>query len=120
MFFNAMYEVMCMPPADTHLIPDNYTPVGDLVVVAICLVMLALISFSYIRRTAGFRIFMCIIPCLMAAALLNVTCHRLAFTMGVVPVVYACSMPSCSRCFSSSPYTLPGSPAWTGRTPPGS
>ena len=89
MFFNAMYEVMCMPPADTHLIPDNYTPVGDLVVVAICLVMLALISFSYIRRTAGFRIFMCIIPCLMAAALLNVTCHRLAFTMGVVPVVYA-------------------------------
>ena len=77
-----------MPQADTHLIPNNYTPVGDLVTVAICLIMLALIAFSYVRKTAAYRIFLSIIPCLILSALLNVTYNYLAFRIGAVPVVY--------------------------------
>ena len=77
-----------MPPADTHLIPNNYTPVGDLTVVAVCLVMLALIAFSYIRKTAAFRTFLFIIPCLILSALLDVAYNQLAWKLGAVPAVY--------------------------------
>ena len=77
-----------MLPGDTHLIPNNYTPVGDLVVVAICFVMLALIYFSYMRKTPAFRVFMTIIFTLITSALLNVTYNRLASQLGAVPVVY--------------------------------
>lgn len=77
-----------MLPGDTHLIPNNYTPVGDLVVVAICFVMLALIYFSYMRKTPAFRVFMTIIFTLILSALLNVTYNQLAFRLGAVPVVY--------------------------------
>ena len=59
--------------ADTHLIANNYTPVGDLIVVAICFVMLALIFFSYMRKTPAFRVFMTIIFTLILTALLDVT-----------------------------------------------
>ena len=47
-----------MSLADTHFIPNNYTPVGDLTAVAVCFVMLALVCFSYIRKTAAFRVFL--------------------------------------------------------------
>lgn len=77
-----------MLPGDTHLIPNNYTPVGDLVVVAICFVMLALIYFSYMRKTPAFRVFMTIIFTLILSALLNVTYNQLAFRLGAVPVAY--------------------------------
>ena len=77
-----------MPPADTHLIPNNYTPVGDLIVVAVCFVMLSLIFFSYMRKTPAFRVFMTIIFTLILSALLNVSYNHLAFRLGPVPVVY--------------------------------
>ena len=82
-------EVMSVSVAETHLLPDHYTPVGDLTVVAVCLVMLALIAFSYVRRSASFRVFLFIIPCLILAAVLDVVYNRLAVTLGAVPVVYA-------------------------------
>ena len=75
--------------ADTHLIANNYTPVGDLIVVAICFVMLALIFFSYMRKTPAFRVFMTIIFTLILTALLDVTYNYLAWNLGAVPVVYA-------------------------------
>jgi len=86
--FISVCEVETVPEADAHLIMNNYTPVGDLVTVAICLVMLALIAFSYVRKTPAFRVFLCIIPCLILAALLDVTYNMLAFRLGAVPVVY--------------------------------
>lgn len=78
-----------MPQADTHLIPNNYTPVGDLVVVAVCFVMLSLIYFSYMRKTPAFRVFMAIVVTLILSALLDVTYNKLAWTLGAVPLVYA-------------------------------
>ena len=75
--------------ADTHLIANNYTPVGDLIVVAICFVMLSLIYFSYMRKTPAFRVFMTIIFTLILSALLDVTYNHLARTFGAVPLVYA-------------------------------
>lgn len=77
-----------MPGSDIHLITNNYTPVGDLVTVAICLVMLALIAFSYVRKTPAFRVFLLIIPCLILAALLDVAYNVLAVRLGAAPVVY--------------------------------
>jgi len=79
---------MSVAQADPHLYPDNYTPVGDLIVVAISLVMLALISFSYIRKTTAFRVYLLIVPSLIASALLSVTYNLLAARLGPVPVVY--------------------------------
>ena len=82
------YGVISVVQADTHLIPNNYTPVGDLVVVAVCFVMLALIYFSYIRKSAAFRVFLTIIFTLTLSAVLDVTYNHLAFRLGAVPVVY--------------------------------
>ena len=80
---------MPVPQADIHLIPDNYTPVGDLVVVSVCFVMLSLIFFSYMRKTPAFRVFMAIIFTLILSALLDVTYNYLAAKLGAVPLVYA-------------------------------
>ena len=77
-----------MLQADTHLIPNNYTPVGDLIVIAVCFVMLALIHFSYIRKSAAFRVFLTIIGCLVLTAVLNIVFNRLNFLYGAAPVVY--------------------------------
>ena len=77
-----------MSSADTYLILNNYTPVGDLVTVAICWVMLALIAFSYVRKTPAFRVFMVIIPCLMLAALLDVSYNMIALNTGATLLVY--------------------------------
>ena len=65
-----------------HLFADNYTYVGDLSVIAVCLVMAALIAFSYIRKTASFRIFLGIVACLVLAAGLDVLYYFLAVRNG--------------------------------------
>ena len=78
-----------MAQADTHFIPNNYTPVGDLIVVAICFVILSLIYFSYMRKSPAFRVFMTIIFTLILTAALDVAYNNLAFRLGAVPVVYA-------------------------------
>ena len=48
---------------------DNYTPAGDVAVVAICLVMVILLLTSYVSRTRSFRIFANILVSLVIAAL---------------------------------------------------
>ena len=78
-----------MAQADIHFIPNNYTPVGDLIVIAICFVMLSLIFFSYMRKSSAFRIFMTIIFALILTAALDVAFNHLASRLGAVPVVYA-------------------------------
>ena len=78
-----------MSPADAHFIPNNYTPVGDLVVVAVCFVILALLFFSYTRKTASFRVFLTIIFTLILSAALDITYNYLAWNLGAVPLSYA-------------------------------
>ena len=47
---------------------DVYSPVGDMITIAICVVLLVLLLCSYIRRTRSFRIFLLIIGFLILAA----------------------------------------------------
>ena len=56
-----------------HIDFSSYTPVGDLTVVAICLVMMNLIFFSYINKTRSFRIFLSIIGFLVVSACADVS-----------------------------------------------
>ena len=81
--------VISVLQGDAHFIPDNYTPVGDLITVAVCFVILALIYFSYMRKSSAFRVFMTIIFTLILSAVLDVTYNYLAFRLGAAPVVYA-------------------------------
>ena len=59
---------------------SNYSPVGDLVVVSVCLVMLILMLFSYIRRTHSFKIFLGVVGTLILAAELDVSFNMLAYS----------------------------------------
>ena len=56
---------------------DNYSPAGDLAVLAICLVMVILLLTSYVSRTRSLRIFLAIIFQLAAAAIINIIYHAL-------------------------------------------
>ena len=57
---------------------DNFTPVGDLVTVAVCLVMIGLVVFSYVNNNRSFKVFMAIIGFLMLAAWTDVAYHMMA------------------------------------------
>ena len=59
---------------------SGYTPVGDLTVIAICLVMMNLIAFSYINKTRSYRIFLSIIGLLLVAANADVAFFSVART----------------------------------------
>ena len=80
--------VMSVLQADPQLYANNYTPVGDLVTVAVCLVMLSLLVFSYVRKTTAYRVFLFIIPALIVTALLDVTYNMLAMNHGTQPVAF--------------------------------
>lgn len=56
---------------------NGYTPVGDLIVVSICFVMLILLAFSYNSTTKSFMIFLGIIGSLIMAAYANVSFNKL-------------------------------------------
>lgn len=56
----------------------NYSPVGDLVVVSICMVMIVLMAFSYVRKTRTYNIFLIVIGLLLAAAISDVAFHQAA------------------------------------------
>lgn len=55
----------------------NYSPIGDLVVVSVCVVMLILMLFSYVRRTRAFKIFLGIVGLVILSALADVTFNQL-------------------------------------------
>lgn len=61
-----------------HINISGYTPVGDLAVVSICLVMIILIIFSYVRKTRSFKIFLGIIALLVLAANVDVGFYSIA------------------------------------------
>ena len=58
----------------------SYSPVGDLIVVAIGYVMIILMVFSYISKTRAFRIFLSTVALVILAALSDVAFNMLART----------------------------------------
>ena len=56
---------------------DNYSPVGDLIVVAICFVMIILVAASYVSKTKGFNLFLNMIGYLVLASFCDIIHHQL-------------------------------------------
>jgi len=56
---------------------DGYSPVGDILTIAICMVMGILLVFSFVRRTRSFRIFLAILGLLIFAAWTSVGYHTI-------------------------------------------
>ena len=69
---------------------DNYSPVGDVAVVAMCLVIVIMLLTSYVSRTRSFHIFLGIVGLLAAAAVVNIAYHGLLSTgnQGLISLVY--------------------------------
>ncbi len=57
---------------------SNYSPAADIVVAAICMVMMVLVVFSHINRTKGFHLFLAIVGLVLAAALTDMIFNFLA------------------------------------------
>lgn len=57
---------------------QTYTPAGDVIVISICLVMMILIVYSYIKQTKSYRIFLTVMGLVMLAAYANILLHALA------------------------------------------
>jgi len=56
---------------------ERYSPVGDLIVVAVCFVMLVLLFFSFKVRNKTFRIFLSMVVTLIASSYANILFHYL-------------------------------------------
>ncbi len=69
---------------------DNYSPVGDLIVVSTCFVFIILIGSAYISKTRSFMLFRIMIGLLMLSGLMNVIFHVSLNNLDVfsVPVIY--------------------------------
>ena len=57
---------------------SSYSPAADIVVAAICLVMMVLIYFSYISRTRGSRLFLTMVALVFVAACTDISFYALA------------------------------------------
>ena len=69
---------------------DNYSPVGDITVIATCFVILVLIFTSYVNKTRSFYLYLNIVAYLMMAAFSDVIYHHIysGITDGKYTVVY--------------------------------
>lgn len=56
---------------------DNYTPAADIVVTAICFVMIVLVAFSYISRTRSSKLFLSMVGLVLAAAWTDITFYTI-------------------------------------------
>ncbi|MBR3251108.1 MAG: EAL domain-containing protein [Erysipelotrichaceae bacterium] len=61
---------------------NEYSPVGDIVVMAVCMVMMILVFFSYFSKTRSSKLFLCVVVLLFSSAFLNVVFYQLAFKQG--------------------------------------
>lgn len=57
---------------------SSYSPAADIVVAAICLVMMVLVYFSYISRTRGSRLFLTMVALVFVAACSDILFYTLA------------------------------------------
>ncbi len=64
---------------------ENYTPVGDVLALAICLVFVGLIHTAYINRTRNFLYLRDMIVLLFVSAISDMVFHMLMNQIGVVP-----------------------------------
>lgn len=55
---------------------DNYSPVGDIIVMAICMVIVILVATSYVEKTRNFNLFLNILVYIVIAAVANVGYHE--------------------------------------------
>ena len=65
----------------------SYTPVGDLVTIAVCFVILILLFCSFIKRTRSFRIFLMIVGLLLVSAMTTATSVCVSGNIGFVGLV---------------------------------
>ena len=63
-----------------QLFLERYSPIGDLTVVSVCLVMFVLILCSYVRKTRAFGIFMSLLGLLVLSAYSDVVFYSLTAT----------------------------------------
>lgn len=70
---------------------ENYSPVGDVLVLAICFVFIILIRSAFISKTKNFAIFRIILGLLMLAAIFGLFYHVSLNSIGTypVPLIYA-------------------------------
>ena len=61
-----------------HIHYANYSPAADIVVVAICFVMIVLVVFSNISRTRSFKLFISMIGLVLGAAWTDITFYTIA------------------------------------------
>ena len=69
-----------MGPTVQNAFFDNYTPVSDIAMMALCFVMYALVLTSYVTRTRSYRIFMVVLGSLVLAGMTNVSYNMLLKT----------------------------------------
>ncbi|HAK58212.1 MAG TPA: hypothetical protein DCP06_04465, partial [Lachnospiraceae bacterium] len=67
---------------------ENYTPVGDIVVLATCLVFLILMKVAYNVRSKNYSLLQGMIVCLMAGAVGSIVYHMLTNYVGTVDSIY--------------------------------
>ena len=77
-------RVVCWMERLSQVNFDNYTPAGDVAVIALCLVVVILLVTSYVSRTRSFRIFMNIVGALVIAALVDILYHGLLSSYSAV------------------------------------
>ena len=56
---------------------DNYSPIGDITVMATCIFIVALVFTSYVKKSKSFKIFLNLIVYLFLAAATNVFYHKM-------------------------------------------
>lgn len=56
---------------------DNYSPVGDILVVAICFLIFILIGTSYVTKTRSFAVYVCLVVFLTFAGISGISHHFL-------------------------------------------
>lgn len=67
------------------LYTEQYTPVGDITVLAACFVMLVLLFFSFKVRTRSFNVFLSLVAVLTASAAVHVLFHFLSAEVQGIP-----------------------------------
>ena len=68
---------------DAVIYYENYSPVGDILVIATCLVFIILISSAYISKTKNFMLFRIMIGLLMLSGTMSIFYHfNTAFDAG--------------------------------------
>ena len=76
--------------ATSGLYFDDYSPVGDILVVALCAVMIILLAASYVNKTKAFRLFITMIVLLFMGAITDLIYHDayLRITNGNYTLIY--------------------------------